>query len=124
MIVTSLDTDAEWSPHLASTSHSARPYDTGVSQGLIGFPIGPNSQPMSDSSYNTPTIPGPPVAIYDQASVWDSGPTLPIGPDIASRLAHDGSQLWNQEDIDRILSSLQESLPDVGRLFDGSIGMF
>jgi hypothetical protein len=124
MILTSLETDAEWSSNLASNSHGARPYDTGVSQGLIGVAIGPNPQPMYEASCNAPTIQGPPVATSDPASDWASGPMLPISPDIASGLAQDGSQIWNQEDIDRILSSLQESLPDVGRLFDGSIGMF
>jgi hypothetical protein len=124
MILTSLETDAEWSSNLASSSHGARPYDTGVSQGLIGVPIDLNPQPMYEASYNAPTIHGPPVAISDAASDWASGPLSPISPDIASGLAQDGSQIWNQEDIDRILSSLQESLPDVGRLFDGSIGMF
>lgn len=34
----------------------------------------------------------------------------------------DSDQLWRQDDIDRLLLDLQESLPDVGRLFDGSIG--
>jgi len=124
MILTPLDTDAEWSPHLASNSQGSGLYDTGISQGLIGVPISPNPHPSSKASCSATTVQGPPVAIFDQASDWASGPMLSTRPDIASGLAEDGSQLWNQEDIDRILSSLQESLPDVGRLFDGSIGMF
>lgn len=43
---------------------------------------------------------------------------------VPSRPSFDDTQSWSQEDVDRILSSLQETLPDVGRLFDGSIGMF
>lgn len=124
MILTSLGADAEWSSDLASTSHGARPYDTGVSQGLIGVQIGSDPQPTSEALHDEPTIQNPPVAISGPASDWASDPMLPISPDIASGLAQDGSQIWNQEDIDRILFSLQESLPDVGRLFDGSIGMF
>lgn len=47
-----------------------------------------------------------------------------FNPHVSSRPSFDDSQSWSQEDVDRILSSLQETLPDVGRLFDGSIGMF
>jgi len=124
MILTPVDTEAEWSSNLASHSQGTGLYDTGISQGLIGVPIGPDPQPPYKASQNATTIQGPPVAISDQASAWASVPMFPTRPDITSGLADDGSQLWNQEDIDRILSSLQESLPDVGRLFDGSIGMF
>jgi hypothetical protein len=128
MILTSLDTDAEWSSNVASDSHGAGLYDTSVNESLIGLPIGPSPPPSFVASHSAPTIQGPPGAIAGQTRDWAYGPMLPIGPDIASGLAsglaEDGSQLWNQEDIDRILSSLQESLPDVGRLFDGSIGMF
>jgi hypothetical protein len=41
-----------------------------------------------------------------------------------SRPSFVDAQPWSQDDVDRILFSLQENLPDVGRLFDGSIGMF
>ena len=124
MILTPLDTDADWPSNLASNSPGTGLYDTGINQGFVGVPIGPNPHPLSKASCNATTIKGLPVAISDQASDWSSGPMLPTRPDVASGLADDSSQLWNQEDIDRILSSLQESLPDVGRLFDGSIGMF
>jgi hypothetical protein len=122
MILTSLDTDAEWSSDLDLNGHESGSYGTGV--GLIGVPIDPRPPLTSVASYHAPTIQGTPGANIDQAQNWPSGPMLPISPELVSGLAQDGSQLWNQEDIDRILSSLQESLPDVGRLFDGSIGMF
>ncbi|OWZ62946.1 hypothetical protein AYX15_04982 [Cryptococcus neoformans] len=34
------------------------------------------------------------------------------------------SPTWTQEDIDALLSNLHECVPDVGRLFDGSLGSF
>jgi hypothetical protein len=121
MILTSLDTDAEWSSNLDLNGHGSGSYGTFSSTGV---PIDPRPPLTSVASYHAPTMQGTPGAIIDQARNWPSGPMLPISPDIATGLDQDGSQLWNQEDIDRILSSLQESLPDVGRLFDGSIGMF
>ena len=124
MIFTSLDTEADWLPNLAFTGQGMSPHHDGISQSFIGIPIRPDPQTTSEAIYNASTYQGPASAFPDQTSDLASGPTLPIGTDITSSVAEDGSQCWNQEDIDRILSSLQESLPDVGRLFDGSIGMF
>jgi len=124
MILTSLDTEAEWMPNLASTGQGMGSHHNGISQSFIGIASRPDPLPTSGAAYNTSIYQVPTSTFPDQASDWASGPMLPVGTNIMSGVAEEGSQLWNQEDIDRILSSLQESLPDVGRLFDGSIGMF
>jgi hypothetical protein len=47
-----------------------------------------------------------------------------ISPDLETSNGFDTGQSWTQDNLDRLLSGIQESFPDVGRLFDGSIGMF
>lgn len=58
-----------------------------------------------------------------QTVPWFEKPMSPRLRDRSATMA--GNELsWNQDDIDRLLMDLQKSLPDVGRLFDGSIGRF
>lgn len=42
----------------------------------------------------------------------------------SSSLSHYPHPPWTQEDINTLLSNLHECVPDVGRLFDGSLGSF
>ncbi|KIR72276.1 hypothetical protein I310_03678 [Cryptococcus deuterogattii CA1014] len=42
----------------------------------------------------------------------------------SSSLSHHPHPPWIQEDINTLLSNLHECVPDVGRLFDGSLGSF
>jgi hypothetical protein len=75
------------------------------------------------SSYDTSARLGPTEPAEREAMTRSATTSYP--DDIADRFAlteSDSDQLWRQDDIDRLLLDLQESLPDVGRLFDGSIG--
>jgi hypothetical protein len=63
------------------------------------------------------------VEQQSETSVWPPHDSL-LNCDVVDSGLTGSAQLWQQDDIDRLLLDLQQSLPDVGRLFDGSIGQF
>jgi len=108
--------NTEWSPHgLSNNEVLITNDDTDVLLGLTSKHTLALSSATFDTATSTDIIGGAHSSI---TPLLDTGLELPDGR------GYDNTQSWSQEDVDRILSSLQESLPDVGRLFDGSIGMF
>lgn len=121
MLPASVDTKTEWSSHPASTSHGLAICNN---EGADIAPIGRTYATSSTALYNAPLLQVYQNTVSNQIADQSAKTTSATTQDLADGLGCDGNQPWSQEDVDRILSSLQESLPDVGRLFDGSIGMF
>jgi hypothetical protein len=121
----SSSTEADWQPQQAVHTHDLSPYDHNKIEQY-------NSR-WSSGSALVPTVPASeyhmanhPYHVHDIPQQQTPQMSFPIqtSPGFENGQAYESVQSWSEEDVDRILSSLQETLPDVGRLFDGSIGMF
>jgi hypothetical protein len=122
MIPSTLNTYAEWPLNLAPPNIEVRLYSHSVAEDPYGLDGGSHEHLSTTSS--RPTNHEPTNNAFGQPDNQLMTPQLAAHLDALDGQAHDTTHSWSQDDIDRILMNLQESLPDVGRLFDGSIGQF
>lgn len=123
MIVPNQATESEWSLPAVVERETEISHEMGSEGSRSNTIVGSALAPRYSSSYNVPVFGTQGEGSTDYPRSQSVGLSSIDYSDAAHGPNPDESQ-WTQEDIDRILSDLQESLPDVGRLFDGSIGMF
>lgn len=122
MIPSTPNTYAEWPLKLTPPNPEVRLYSHSVAADPYG--LNGDSHECLSATSSHPTNHEPINNAFCQPENRLMTPQLAANLDASGGQAQDTTHSWSQDDIDRILMSLQESLPDVGRLFDGSIGQF